>query len=200
MKKQQIEESNLNRILSHLKDKDVAMITTFRTNPDLQLSKTNNRKRNKKLEDKLKSLGYQGFTKVVGHWNETPKDDISKAIAEESYIVLNTGSSFKDFVVDMILLSKDVDNNPDFDQQAIVVWSHVDQKAYLISSTGDILTTFNNFSLDSISQEWTQIKGHKLTFIEEDINSDYFSDTFNKGGNFMTAMMYSSNRRKHRNI
>ena len=45
---QQIEESSLNRILSHLKDKDVAMITAFRTNPDLQLSKTNNRKRNKK--------------------------------------------------------------------------------------------------------------------------------------------------------
>ena len=158
MKKQQIEKSSLNRILSHLKDKDVATITAFITNPDLQLSKTNNRKRNKKLEDKLKSLGYQGFTKVVGYWNKTPEDDISKAIAEESYIVLNTGSSFKDFVVDMILLSKDVDNNPDFDQQAIVVWSHVDQKAYLISSTGDILTTFNNFSLDSISQEWTQIK------------------------------------------
>lgn len=200
MKKQQIEESSLNRILSHLKDKDVAMITAFRTNPNLQLSKTNNRKRNKKLEDKLKSLGYQGFTKVVGYWNETPEDDISKAIAGESYIVLNTGSSFEDFVVDMILLSKDVDNNPDFDQQAIVVWSHVDQKAYLISNTGDILKTFNNFSLDSISQEWTQIKGHKLTFIEEDINNDYFSDTFNKGGNFMTAMMYGSNRRRHRNI
>ena len=155
---------------------------------------------NKKLEDKLKSLGYQGFTKVVGYWNKTPEDDISKAITEESYIVLNTGSSFKDFVVDMILLSKDVNNNPDFDQEAIAVWSHVDQKAYLISNTEDILTTFNNFSLDSISQEWTQIKGHKLTFIEEDINSDYFSDTFNKGGNFMTAMMYSSNKRKHRNI
>ena len=45
MKKQQIEESSLNRILSHLKDKDVAMITAFRTNPDLQSSETNNRKK-----------------------------------------------------------------------------------------------------------------------------------------------------------
>ena len=194
--KEQIKESSLNRILSHLKDKDIAMITAFRTDPELGLSKTANRERNKKLESKLKSLGYRGFTKVVGYWNETPEDKESEAVAEESYIVLNTGSSFKDFVADMVILTKDVDD-PELDQQALVIWSHEDKKAYLISNTGEVLTSFNNFDLDTISQGWTQIKGHKLTFVEEALDLD-FSDRFNNKGNFMIAMGYESNKKKLR--
>lgn len=191
----QIKESNLNRILSHMKDKDIAMITAFRTDPELNLSKTRNRKRNSLLESKLNDLGYHGYTKIIGYWNEIPQNDDSEAVAEESYVILNTGSSFEDFVVDMVLLSKDVENSG-LDQQAITVWDHENQKAYLIDGQGNITKTFNDFRIDLKSQGWSQIKGHKLTFVEESF--DTFSDEFNKDGNFMTAMAYGSSKNKLR--
>lgn len=196
---EQIKESNLNRILSHMSDKDIAMITAFRTDPELGLTKRQNQKRNKKLEDKLNKMGYRGYTKVVGYWNETPEDKNSKAVAEESYVVLNVGSSFSDFVEDMVLLCLDVDDN-DFDQQAVMVWSHEEQKAYLYDNTGELISTFNDFSIDTMSKGWTNIKGHNITFVEEAITDIPFgfSENFNEGGNWLTAMGYDSERQKHR--
>ena len=62
-------------------------ITAFRTDPDVGFSKTHNRERNKKLESKLNAMGYKGFIKLVGYWDETPNDAESIPIAEESYVV-----------------------------------------------------------------------------------------------------------------
>lgn len=193
----QIKESNLNRILSHTKDKDIAVITAFRTDPELGLSKTRNRERNKKLESKLIGAGYSGFTKVVGYWNETPEDKNSVPSAEESYFVLNLGNrTYEDFVKDMIDFAKDVEGGT-LDQQGIIVWNHEEQKAYLYDKRGNIESEFNNFTIDNITQiAWTQIKGHNFSFVEEAYEN--FSDTFNKGGNFMTAMGYDSFRNKLR--
>lgn len=192
---EQIKESNINRILSHMKDKDIATITAFRTDPELEFSKTKNKERNKVLEEKLKSMGYKGFTKIVGYWDETPtpEDENSKAVAKESYFVLNTGSTLEGFITDMISLMKDVENKG-FDQQAIVVWSHKDQEAYLFDKNGNILRTFNNFNIDTVSQGWSQIKGHKLTFVEESFSD--FEDSFNKNGNWMSAMGYKARKKE----
>lgn len=192
----EIQESNLNRIMQHMQSKDIATITAFRTDSDVGFSKAHNRERNKKLESKLNAMGYKGFIKIVGYWNERPDDVKSEPIAEESYVVLNTGSNFIDFAYDMIMCCQDIEGNG-FDQQAVMVWSHEDQKAYLYDKDGNTLATFNNFNIDNVNQAWSQIKGHKLTFVEESINEDY-SDSFNKGGNFMTAMMYQSNKNKFR--
>lgn len=188
-----LNESNINRIMSHMKDKDIAMLTAFRTDPELGLSKKQNRERNKNLENKLSSMGYRGFTKIIGYYNETPEDKDSVAEAEESYIILNTGSSYDDFTADMISLSKD------FNQQSIVVWNHENQKAYLLDNQGNILQTFNDFSIDTISKGWSDIKGHNLTFIEESTNIRFgFTDRFNDGGNWMTAMGYEAAKNKYR--
>lgn len=188
-----LNESNINRIMSHMKDKDIAMLTAFRTDPKIGLSKKQNRKRNKNLENKLSSMGYRGFTKIVGYYNETPEDKDSVAVAEESYIILNTGSSFEDFVTDMTLLSKD------FNQQSIVIWSHTNQKAYLLDNQGNILQTFADFSIDTVSKGWSDIKGHNLTFIEESVDIRFgFTDKFNENGNWMTAMGYDAAKNKYR--
>lgn len=188
-----LNESNINRIMSHMKDKDIAMLTAFRTDPKIGLSKKQNRERNKNLENKLSSMGYRGFTKIVGYYNETPEDKDSAAVAEESYIILNTGSSFEDFVTDMTLLSKD------FNQQSIVIWSHANQKAYLLDSQGNILQTFADFSIDTVSKGWSDIKGHNLTFIEESVDIRFgFTDKFNENGNWMTAMGYDAAKNKYR--
>lgn len=188
-----LNESNINRIMSHMKDKDIAMLTAFRTDPKIGLSKKQNRERNKNLENKLSSMGYRGFTKIVGYYNETPEDKDSAAVAEESYIILNTGSSFEDFVTDMTLLSKD------FNQQSIVIWSHANQKAYLLDNQGNILQTFADFSIDTVSKGWSDIKGHNLTFIEESVDIRFgFTDKFNENGNWMTAMGYDAAKNKYR--
>lgn len=188
-----LNESNINRIMSHMKDKDIAMLTAFRTDPKIGLSKKQNRERNKNLENKLSSMGYRGFTKIVGYYNETPEDKDSDAVAEESYIILNTGSSFEDFVTDMTLLSKD------FNQQSIVIWSHANQKAYLLDNQGNILQTFADFSIDTVSKGWSDIKGHNLTFIEESVDIRFgFTDKFNENGNWMTAMGYDAAKNKYR--
>lgn len=179
--------------MSHMKDKDIAMLTAFRTDPKFGLSKKQNRERNKNLENKLSSMGYRGFTKIVGYYNETPEDKDSVVEAEESYIVLNTGSSYADFTTDMVSLSKD------FNQQSIVVWNHENQKAYLLDNQGNALQTFNDFSIDTISKGWSDIKGHNLTFIEESANIRFgFTDRFNDGGNWMTAMGYEAAKNKYR--
>lgn len=188
-----LNESNINRIMSHMKDKDIAMLTAFRTDPKIGLSKKQNRERNKNLENKLSSMGYRGFTKIVGYYNETPEDKDSAAVAEESYIILNTGSSFEDFVTDMALLSKD------FNQQSLVIWNHANQKAYLLDNQGNILQTFADFSIDTVSKGWSDIKGHNLTFIEESVDIRFgFTDKFNENGNWMTAMGYDAAKNKYR--
>lgn len=196
-----IEESNLNRILQHMENMDIATITAFRTDSDLGFSKTKNRERNKKLESELKALGYSGFTKILGYWNERPNDPDSVAIAEESYVVLNTASSYEDFVLDMIYLCKDVDDSI-FDQQAVMIWNHKTKLATLYDNKGNELETFNDFKIDNISQAWSQIGNHKLTFtnisrIEEFVDVE-FSDVYNKGGNWMTAMGHAGRRSKIR--
>lgn len=193
---EQIKESKLNRILSHMKNKDIATITAFRTDPELKFSKKINRERNRKLESELKDLGYAGFIKILGYWDETPDDTNSKPIVEESYIVLNTGSKFVDFATDMILLCKDVDNK-NYDQQAVMIWDHESEKAYLYDNQGNILSTFNNFVLDNVSQAWSQIDKHKLTFVEESVSENY-SEVFNHNGNWLTAMGIENNKNKFR--
>ena len=142
-------------------------------------------------------MGYNGFTKIIGYWDETPEDENSKPIAEESYVVLNVGNqSFEDFVTDMVMLCKDVDDEGN-DQQAVMVWSHEDKLAYVFNNKGDITNTFNDFKIDNISQVWSQIGNHKLTFVEESVNES-FSDTFNENGNWITAMGIENNRHKYR--
>lgn len=198
--KKQIKESNLNRILSHMEDKDIATITAFRTDPELGISNKENRKRNKKLESELNKLGYRGFTKIVGYWDERPDDKDSAPIAEESYVVLNTGNkSYEEFVVDMIYLCYDLDGKEKLDQQSVMIWNHEDKKAHLYDKNGNIVGTFNSFNIDTIAQGWSQVKGHTIAFVEESTDIRFgFTDKHNKDGNWMTAMFYDSARRKIR--
>lgn len=101
----------------------------------------------------------------------------------------------------MIYLCKDVDDSI-FDQQAVMVWNHKTKLATLYDNKGNELETFNNFKIDNISQAWSQIGNHKLTFtnisrIEESVDVE-FSDVYNKGGNWMTAMGHAGRRSKIR--
>lgn len=187
--KQEIYESSINRILSHMEDKDMAMITAFRTDPELGLSNKDNEERNKKLESDLNVLGYKGYTKVIGFWNETPDIPESKPTREETFLVLNVGNrDFNEFLEDMVGLQLR------YDQQGIMLWNHEDKKAYLTGESGNIVDTLSNFSINDITKGWTQIKGHKLSFSEAYENVS-FSDTFNKGGNWITAMWHDAKRK-----
>nr|CAI9751355.1 hypothetical protein DGKKSRWO_DGKKSRWO_CDS_0074 [uncultured phage]CAI9752241.1 hypothetical protein CVNMHQAP_CVNMHQAP_CDS_0074 [uncultured phage] len=187
----QISESSLNRVLSHLNDRDVAMITAFRTDPSLGYSNTENIKRNKELESDLRLLGYTGYTKITGYWDETPDVENSEPTKEESYLVLNTGSSSEEFVDDLVGLANK------YDQQGVMIWDHNNKVASVYDDNKRVLATMSNFNIDTLSQGWTQIKGHEIAFTEA-INSSDFSDKFNQGGNFVTAMAISARKNKWR--
>lgn len=187
-----ISEANLSRVLNHMDDKDIAMITAFRTDPKLGRTLKENRGKNKQLESDLNTLGYKGYIKVIGYWDETPEDENSLPTAEETFLVLNVGnSSFEDFVEDMVDLAAK------YDQQGVLIWNHKTKKANVYDKSGNITDTFSGFSINDITQGWTQIKGHKIAFSEALANFS-FSDRFNEDGNFITAMAYDSRRRKMR--
>ena len=185
-------EANVNRVLSHVKDKDIAMITAFRTDPKLNRSLKDNRAKNKELESDLNLLGYKGYIKVVGYWNETPEDSESSPTSEETFLVLNVGNkSFDDFVEDMVDLAAK------YNQQGVMVWNHKENKAKIYNKQGNVESIFPNFSIDSMTQGWTQIKGHKIAF-NEALDNQNFSDRFNEDGNFITAMAYEALRKRLR--
>lgn len=186
-----VSESSLNRVLSHLRDRDIAMITAFRTDPSLSYSNTENRERNRELETDLNLLGYNGYTKITGYWNETPEIKGSEPVKEESYLVLNLGSSYTEFVEDMIGLAAK------YDQQGVMIWDHDKSVANVYNATGGVVSTMSSFNLDTVSQGWTQIKGHKIAFTEAITNKN-FADSFNQGGNFITAMGINTNRKKNK--
>lgn len=185
-------ESSINRVLSHMEDKDIATITAFRTDSDLGYSKKDNRNRNKDLESDLNVLGYKGYVKIVGYWDETPDDPNSEPTKEETFLVLNVGNrTFDEFKDDMVGLQLK------YDQQGIVIWNHKNHKAYLTNEYGKTVAEFNNFNIDLISQAYSKIGNHKLVFSECLIPED-FSDRYNRNGNYMTAMGYQAKRKSLR--
>lgn len=167
---QDLYESSMSRILSHLETNDVATITAFVTGdtearPTTKKARSNNKNKaeNKKLSKDLQKVGYS-FTRVVGEYSQRDQDE---PVSEISYFVICPKGYTNDmFTKDMINLARK------YEQEAVVIWNHLEHEAVLYG-TDDFVRyvpweTFDNFKIDDIeSSVWTRHRSHKLTFTED---------------------------------
>lgn len=93
-----IEESTLNRLMSHIMSHDCAVITSFRNSMvnclfsgknDKLINIRTNKGRNKTLKASLLSLGYD-ITKVKGSYIENYLSDNQIEVKEDSFFVVNS--------------------------------------------------------------------------------------------------------------
>lgn len=201
----EIFESLLNRVLSHGKDKDMAMMTAFRP---------------ERLESELNRLGYRGYVRAAGYWDEDSDDPAgadteaaretdweteaireTKAAREEVFLILNTGNTnFEEFREDMTGLQRL------YKQPRLLIRDHTCGKAYVSVTGGGTVHTgeygLASLTADTLSVAWAETKCHSTGPFRfaECYPNDRFSVRFNEGGNFMTAMMYDANRRRLRKI
>lgn len=173
---EQLNESSINRILSHLQTNNIATITSYVTSDDdrrtvrkKKQSNNQNKKMNQKLAQDLKRLGYS-FTRVDGEYTVR---GYSEPFSEKSFFVIcPDGYDLDQFTDDMKNLAKK------YEQESVIVWSYVDHEAVLYG-TDDFVRyvpwqKFNNFSMKTMKIAWTKFKNHWFRFVNDgdDENTD----------------------------
>ena len=195
-------DTAVDRVLSLMGDQDIAMITAFRTEPDSGLSPAENTERSNRLESDLNDLGYKGYVRMIGYWDRISdgSTDLDTGMdREEIFLVLNVGNiGFEAFAEDMTGLQLR------YGQPYIFIWNHRHQKAYVSDADGRLddvgKTAPASLTTDALSVIWTEIKADRSRrfLLSGCYRNDGFSARFNEGGNFMTAMMYETNRKRLR--
>lgn len=153
--------ANLNRLIHHYDNRDIAFITAFRA----KYSKTQNLKRNKELIDDLKQLRLSSI-KVGGGYVETEGDEKVEVI-EDSFMVIqsNPNISQTDFFNIMIGLTKKFDQ----DSVLISIINNGTRKTCYYNKDGQqIGNDFSKISLTDVEQYFSKIHSHKFVFIESD--------------------------------
>lgn len=191
-----VDEASLNQMLSYMENNDIAAISSIRSNPESSFYIRINKDKNNKLEDELNYLGYNGFIKVAVYWDKPLNNPNYRPIAEESYIVLNSGSSFIDFATDTILMSKYADTK-NYDTQVILVWDHRDKKAYLYDTNGNVINTTTYFSIDAIIDKYPKLGNYNLIFFEESISKKY-SEIFKHNRSWLITADIENRRSRFR--
>jgi len=109
----------LSRILEHTNTNSIALLTAFRGD----LTKSENKQRNKELSDDLYCIGY-GYIKVEGNYLYSGRTEPE---TEDSYFVINKSySTHEEFSQDMIALGKK------YEQESIILKAPgEDEHAYL---------------------------------------------------------------------
>lgn len=195
-------ETLINKVLSHAEDKDIAVMTAFKAKPDQNLTPAENTKQTNRLEADLNDLGYKGYVRAAGYWNRTSGDPGSsgtEAAREEIFLILNTGNAdFEEFLEDMTRLQLR------YEQPHIFLWNYKYQKGVISNADGRSSPygkyTPVSLTADTLAGIWTEMRPHgscQFLFSECCPNAR-FSDRFNEGGNFMTAMMYEAKRKRLR--
>lgn len=132
-----IEESNLSRLVEHMKNHDCGIITAFRDRKfkikdgkkisefGEKYTKKENRQRNKKLKSLLLSKGYS-VTKVMGGYIENFNSPDAKEVGESSFFVCD--------IKDKKKLKKDlIELGEIFDQDSIMFIPKVNKNEKLVS-------------------------------------------------------------------
>lgn len=162
LKYKTIKESgaNLSRLLSHLKDKDVAFITAFRGGNSMKANIENN----KKLALDIYNLGYS-YIKIEGGYMEEVEDGEPVEVKEKSFAVIHTPKSKKDqdeFFELMLGLCKK------YNQDSVLI-SLVDReedhpKASYNSDGEIVYGPFNKINTQDVESFFTKIHNHKFVF------------------------------------
>jgi hypothetical protein len=99
VKEGSLDESSLSRILNHIENHDIAMMTAFRGKCEKCVdykkceqgkifTKAENKQRNRQLQATLLQLGY-GVTSVDGSYIENYGDESAKEVKEDSFFIVN---------------------------------------------------------------------------------------------------------------
>lgn len=117
----QINESSLTRVMTHVKNRNVAILTANRG----EYPASENANRNKRLEADMRDRGY-GFIKVKGRYIEGYGSDNENPVDEDSYIMVGKVGDDSDE-----LLNHAKELGTKYDQESILHKPHDSDFAYL---------------------------------------------------------------------
>lgn len=170
-------EANINRILYHVKNSDIAFITAFRSN----LSKKQNLENNKKLALDIHNIGLS-YIKVTGNYKE---EDNPKFTTEDSFVIIHQDDSKEkqdEFFEEMLGLCRK------YDQDAVLISlkNRKDIPIASYNSDGNIVYgPFDKLTLKDIEDFYTKIHNYKFKF-----ESIVESEKGIKPNGYVNAMRY----------
>jgi hypothetical protein len=116
-----LNESSLSRVMQHTKERNIGMITAFRS----ENTKQENLKLNKELESDIRKLGY-GLIRVKGRYIENYGTENATPVDENSFLVVGDKGDDKDKLLKQLqVLGKK------YKQDSILHKSYGDKKASL---------------------------------------------------------------------
>lgn len=143
--KENLTESTLNRLYSHIKNHNCAVITAFRNklinckqseDVDKKINIHNNKGRNKQLKSALLLLGYN-ITDVKGSYVENYMKENSVEVKEDSYFVVNSTDN-PYFIKDIIDLGEL------FCQDSVMIIERGGDNIYLVGTNNNDFPGYGN--------------------------------------------------------
>ena len=116
-----LNEASLSRVMQHTRERNIGMITAFRS----ENTKQENIKLNKQLEADIRKIGY-GVIRVKGRYIENYGSDSATPVDENSYLVVGDKGDDKGKLLQHLhMLGKK------YKQDSVLHKSHADEKATL---------------------------------------------------------------------
>lgn len=190
---QQISEGSLSRLWRHTQDKDFAIITAYRSNPDVdpEKQKRTNVSNNLELRQQLNAKK-MGSYPLIGHWRECPypgvdykdcpENDLVDVIERSYFVVRPDHISSDEFLKIIYDLAKK------FEQDGVVLQVKSENLFGVYSSEGKELFKFSDgIALNKVSQAYSQyVKKLDLPFVFEGIEipsgSVFVLDAYHRDG------------------
>lgn len=148
--------ANINRVIYHVENSDIALISAFRSDS----SKKQNLENNKKLALDIHNIGLS-YIKVTGSYKE---ENNSEFITEDSFIVIHRPESNEaqdEFFEEMLGLCRK------YNQDAVLISlkNRKDVPIASYDSNGKIVYgPFTKLTLSNIEDFYTRIHNHKFKF------------------------------------
>jgi len=171
-----LHESSLSRVNSHVKNRNIGMITAHRG----ENTSKENQSNNKELENHIKTAGY-GFIKVKGRYIENHGTKNAKAVDEDSFLVIGKKGDDKGE-----LLSFLKKHGKHYNQDSILHKSSTDLNAKLHGTRKDGFPGLNKihdvgtFHANRAGEFHTAMRGHRSFEFSESVETFKFvrSPTF----------------------
>lgn len=194
-----ISEKNLARLWSHTQDRDFAIVTAYRSNPDNdpEEQKRINVSNNAKLRQELNSKELGSYP-LIGHWRECPLSDIPYDecppeelvdVVERSYFVVRNPKMPADEFEKIIL-----DFAEKYKQDGVILKLQSKDLFGVYSPKGKELVRFNKgIALNKVAQAFSQyVKKLDVPFVFEGIETPngsafVFSAYYNEGFRWLVS-------------
>lgn len=192
--KRYIMSSSFNRAIEHMNKYACGFVTAWREfdSDGNKMSKKEKRRRNKQLEQEIKSSGLT-FIRAEGGFIENKGTSLENEVTEETYCVINNRFSNDDFIKLMVKWCGE------FDQDAVLVTiptsdkdsnghaktgSAINVKGFYYDKTGayDSSMVFEHASIQDIEQYFTRICGKNFVLSSTEMFETDWYDIFGVAG------------------